>query len=179
MKSYKECLLATLGMMLMLVSCKNKEEDVVGTPEQVLPGVWQIESVKLTDYEKGVTFQGSTFFNDTTLFNVGRIQINTFALDTLEAIDLENYSVECLLEISSGQMEVSLNSLFMGGAEWWAAIRYNGPSGYQLIDTTVEEFYYSSHIFNNSYTVVIEDNYNMQLLTFNDEENHIITLVRN
>lgn len=178
MMRYKDYLIASVGI-LMLLCCKNKEEVVVGTPEQVLPGLWKIESVQLTDYEKGITYQGSTFFKDTTLFNVGRIQINTFSIDSLELLDLEKHRVECLLEISGGQMEVSLNSLFMNGTEWWAAIRYNGPGGYQLIDTPVEEFYYTSHIFNNSYTVVIVDNDNVQLSTFNGEENHVISLARN
>jgi len=177
MKRFKDYLIASVGI-IMLLSCKNKEEDIVGTPEEVLPGNWKIESVQLTDYENGVTFDGSTYFSDTTLFNVGTIQITPFSLDSLEPVDLEKHMVECLLEIRDGQMEVSLNSLFMSGTELWATIRYNGPGGYQLIDTPVEEFYYTSHIFNNRYRVIIVDNDNLQLSTVNDEENHVITLVR-
>jgi len=178
MKRFVDCLIAFV-VVLILVCCTKKEDQVIGSPEEVLPGLWSIDSVKLTDYDEGVTFQGKTFFNDTILVDVGKIQISPFSIDSLEPLDLEQHRVECLLEISAGQMSVSLNSLFMSGTDWWAAIRYNGPDGFQLIDTPIEEFYYTAHIFNNNYTLVIEDTNTVKLRTSNDNENHVITLVRN
>ena len=169
----------TLFVVLFLVCCTKKEEQVIGSPEEVLPGLWRIDSVKLTDYDKGVTFQGNTFFNDTILINVGTIQISPFSIDSLEALDLEQHRVECLLEMGAERMSVSLNSTFLIGADWFAAIRYNGPGGYQLIDTPIEEFYYSAHIFNNHYILEIVDNNTVTLWTSNDMENHVISLVRN
>lgn len=177
MEKFKVCLFIVVTI-LNCAGCSKEDDQVCGSPEEVLPGFWKIESVRLTDYGMDVTYQGSTFFNDTVLFDVGSIQIDPFSLDSLEAKDLEKHKVECRLQISDGQMEVSMNSLFMGGGEMFAAIRYNGPSGPQLLDTQIEEFYYSSHIFNNLYTLEITDADNVKLPTSNDKENHIITLIR-
>ena len=170
--------LLTSAAILTLLCCTKKDEQFTGSPEEVLPGQWRIESVELTDYDGGVTYQGSTFFHDTVLINVGIIQISSFSLDSLEAVDLGQHKVECLLEISGGQMDVSINSLFMSGTDWRATIFYNGPDGYQLIDTPIEEFYSTAHIFNNFYTLEIEDNHTVKLWTSNEKENHVITLVR-
>jgi hypothetical protein len=166
------------GAMLIYLSCTQKDEHVIGSPEVVLPGVWNIVSVELTDYDEGVSYEGSTFFNDTVLTNVGIIQISSFSLDSLEALDLGQHKVECLLEISGGQMSVSINSLFRNGTDWRANIFYNGPEGYQAIDTPIEEFYSTAHIFNNFYTMEIEDHDTVKLWTSNANENHVITLVR-
>ncbi len=164
--------------ILLSASCANKDDQTIGSPEQVLPGLWRIDSVELSGYNEGVTYRGSTFFTDTVLLQVGKIQISSFSIDSLEALDLGQHRVECMLDISEGEMSVALTSLYEIGAEWKATIFYNGPDGFQLIDTPIEEFYTTAHIFNNFYTLEIVDNHTAKLWTSNDTENHVISLTR-
>lgn len=164
--------------ILLQVSCTDKEDQPIGSPEQVLPGLWRIDTVELIDYITGITYQGNTFFNDTVLHHVGKIQISSFSLDSLEAIDLGEHRVECTLDIDGEEMNVAITALFKTGTEWKATIFYNGPDGFQLIDTPIEEFYSTTHIFHNFYTLEIADNDHIRLWTTNEAKNHVMSLAR-
>lgn len=177
MRNLLNYIIPTIAILLS-ASCTNNENQPIGSPEQVLPGLWRIDTVELIDYNAGVTYQGNTFFNDTILLHVGKIQISSFSLDSLEALDLGQHRVECLLNINGGEMNVALNSLFKTGTGWKATILYNGPDGFQEIDTPIEEFYSTAHIFHNFYTLEIVDNHTVKLWTLNEAENHVISLTR-
>ena len=166
--------LFSILISVALVNCVKEEDQILGQAEEVLPGLWSIDSVTLPGGGKGISYQGHTFYSDTTLLNIGSIEINQFSADTMGSYESR---LACELTIGGESIPVSMNSIFLSGKQLWANFAFNGPDGLHPIDTPAEEFYWSSYIFNNkNYIVEILDSKNIRLLKATDVENHILKL---
>jgi hypothetical protein len=163
----------SLIVVFLLPACTKSDDQVLHRAELILPGLWNIESVTLPANPMGVKYQGSTFYTDTTLLNVGSLFINSFSLDKKE---LHSTDIDCELTIDNQPVHLSMDAVFTSGDELWATFESGAPEGVYSIVTPAEGFYWSAQILNSNYIVDIIDGDNIRLLRANDQENHIILL---
>ena len=172
----KSTTITSVLLVAIFLGCNREEQHLLSTAETVLPGNWYIEAVELPG-TYGTTYQGSTIRSDTIIFDVGTIEIDQFSIAELE-FDYAVPGVNCSVEILNEEFPYMIKHIFISGSEIFAYFRWNGPQGAFEISTPVEEFIWSSHIFNANYYVVVKDNDHIQLEKGNDRERHVIHMVR-
>ncbi len=168
----------SLLITAMTLGCIKEETGLLHSAEKVVPGIWQIESVQLPRNGSGVTYQGNTFIADTTLFDVGRIEINNFSTDTLSPQINDQHRVKCVVTIGNETFPFCINHLGLSGSEIFSGFEWNGPPGIDTIDTPGEQFIWSAFIFNNNYIIQIVNEDNIVLRKASDQNGHVITLKR-
>lgn len=172
MKKIKLLILPIIAITL-LTACTKGEDLILDQAEEIMPGLWTIESIKLPGNPMGIKYQGNAFYRDTTLLNVGSLFINSFSLNKKE---LHSTEIDCELTIDNQPVHLSMDAVFTSGDELWATFESGVPEGVYSIVTPAERFYWSAQILNSNYIVDIIDGDNIRLLRANDQENHIILL---
>jgi hypothetical protein len=159
-----------------LGSC-SKDNDQLQQAEQILPGTWKIKSFQVPKDGLGVSFQGNTFYVDTTLYDIGSITIPDFSADDLAASFDQSHKVPCEVTIGNETFPFSINALLPSKNDLFSYFRYNGPDGLHPIITPEEAFIWSSFIFNNNYIIKFLDSKNIRLVKANNQT-HVISLSR-
>lgn len=165
-----------LLLVAICLSCNREEQHLITLAETVLPGKWRIEAVEIPG-NCGMIYQGTSIRTDTIIFDVGTIEIDQFSIATLD-FDYEIPGVNCSVNIMNEEFPYMIKHIFITGSEIFAYFRWNGPQGVFEISTPGKEFLSSSHIFNENYYVVVEDNNHIQLEKGNDREGRVIHMVR-
>ena len=174
MKNSKYCLFL-LVIILGLTNCREEKDPILEYAEQVLPGLWKIDSVNLPRDPTGISYQGTEFFVDTTLFNLGSFEINPFSTDTAGIYETR---LPCELIIDGEPFPVSMDNIYIAGRQLWTNFGSNRPPGVYPIETHPQEFYSSARIFNGNYVVYINDVDHMVFVRSNDAARGIIYLSR-
>src|SRR5687767_10522770 len=165
-----------LSILFIVIGCSNERIRILNQAEDVMPGNWHIESVRLPRYGQGVTYQGNTFMSDTILFDIGTFEIEPFSADSLKpGLPAK---VKCNLIIDNEDFPFSINTLVASGEDIFTFIGFNGPEGTFPITTLAEKFIWSSYIFMDNYFIKIIDEDHIELQRANQRSEHVITLKR-
>lgn len=169
----------TFFLGVILVSCSKDESKILRQAEEVLPGIWHIKSLKLPKNGSGITYHGNTFISDTTLFDIGSIDITDFRSQDLNTENLSEPKVICELKIDAESFPISINRMFVNqDEELFTYFRFNGPDGIHPIDTPGKEFFWSSFIFNDNYIIDIIDSKNVEIMKVDDRDAYVMSLTK-
>jgi hypothetical protein len=163
--------LVILSTIAFLYACSNDTHQFSSNIEQVLPGKWRIESVYLPAINEGITYQGKTFYRDTTLFEIGEMEFSSFQF--YSGLDFPvSTNVNGNLKIEDENFPFIINNLIID-VSIHGFLSLDLPEGVDTIDTPGEEFVWSSRIFNANYRVLVDGDHHVQLESY---KNHVIDL---
>src|SRR5687768_17138443 len=109
--------LSLLLIGILAISCTSERISLMNLAEHVIPGTLRIESIRLPENPIGTTYHGNTFYVDTILFDIGRIEIPEFSVDSLNSEIVNPGKVRCTLTIGTESFPYSINDLFPSGEE--------------------------------------------------------------
>jgi len=161
-------------LLLGLTNCREEKDPVLEYAEQVLPGLWKIDSVSISRNPNGVSYHGNTFYIDTTFYNIGTFEIDPFSSDSLRWY---NKVLECELTIEGESFPIGVDAMFRSINDLFTIFHYNGPDGVQPIDTPAKEFFWTANIFIGNYVMYINDPDHLMAVRSNDE-NDVVFLSR-
>jgi len=165
--------LIILSITAFLFACSNDTHQYSSNIEQVLPGKWRIESVYLPAVSEGITYQDKTFFQDTTLLDVGEIEFTPFEFYSSEWYTPVSTTIVGYLKIDNESFLCFFNNLIIDHGTVHGFFSLGVSEEIDTIDTPGEEFVWSSRIFNANYRLLFDGDQHVQLESFRD---HVIDL---
>jgi hypothetical protein len=160
-----------------VLACDKDERQLLNRTEDILPGSWYIESVRLPGNGHGITYAGVTFYHDTILYDIGTIDISSFDIQQLDLQNPNPPPVPCVLSVFNEVFPYQVDRLFISVDEAFGSFS-SSAQGVNIIDTPGEIFLSDSRIFRNNYYIVIVAVDHIRLERGNDREGHVITLKR-
>lgn len=162
-----------LSTSLVFIACSNDTHQFSSTLEEVLPGKWQIASIYLPADNEGITYQGQTFFEDTTLFDVGEVAFNPFFFYTSAWYVPVSSTVHGTIKLEDEIFPFEINNLILSSDGIHGFLNPVINNGIDTIDTPGEEFIWSSKILSNNYWIWTDGEQHIRLESF---RNHVIDL---
>jgi len=154
-----------LSSIALLQSCISDTHQVSSNAQQVLPGKWLIESVHFQAQIDGITYKGKTFYDDTTLLDIGEIEFGPFEF-YMGPWDLPiSTPIICNLKLDDENFPFGIDNLTLGD-EMYGFFLLGINEGIDTIHTPGEEFILSSHIFFNNYLLFMDGERHIRMNTF-------------
>lgn len=164
----------------LLFGCTSERIKILNEAEEVLPGNWQIESLRLPADHLGTTYQGNTFYVDTTLSDVGTIEIPVFSADTLDFNSPIDGKVRIEVNIDQEIFPFAIHYLlpYYEDSGIFLNIHWDFPAGVFVPQTDAEKFLLSSFILNENFIIQIIDNDHIEMRDANQFDGQKFTLKR-
>jgi len=156
-----------ISCIALFCSCTADTHQFTSDFQQILPGKWQIESIQLQFRSDGITYQGNTFYHDTTLLDVGEIEFGSFGFREFSWDQPVTTSIAGNLKIENESFPFVIDELILSGHEIFGFFYLDQNSWIDSIDTPGEEFVSSAHLFNSNYWVTMTGESHIRLETFN------------
>lgn len=155
MKKFSLLLLPLL--ILFLSSCEKEEKILLSSIEQILPGEWVIDSMRL-DPSVPYYYYSTLIEGDTTLENVGYLSIPTFNVANLDLNSANPQIIQSVMDIDGVELNLAIEKLFLSELEYFAYLRFNDTSA--NLNTPQGEFAEAVRIFtSNCYVYVIDEDH--------------------
>lgn len=144
-----------LLFVVSFVSCENEEDELLAEIERVLPGDWNIDSVRVLG-NPDLVYQGIPIPRDTSLSDIGLISIPSFNIASLSLEDKSSEFVEAELLIGQKLLYFNIEKLLLSEDFYFAYLRQSSNLD---VDSPEGQFIQESSLFNtNHYLQLIDDN---------------------